>query len=126
MFSPHPPKSHWYYLIQCTLQNDEQIELFKNQGLVTWNGTSPFTWDEPVPFHVNVGNHRWFKLFEMMNSGGNNQEVRLLFGQFLCREYNRRHRIRIRNFTIYYFSQIQNLDGTRGSPQKQVFWDHVC
>lgn len=126
MFAPHPPKSNWYYLIHCVAQDGTEFELFKNRGLHTWEGTTPFTYDEPVPFYDNVGNHRWFKIMEMMNSGQNNQAVRLLFGQYICREYNRRHRNRIKNFTIYYFSQIQNLDGTRGSPQKQIFWEHTC
>jgi hypothetical protein len=33
MFSPHPPKAHWYYVIQAIQDDGSEFELFKNEGL---------------------------------------------------------------------------------------------
>lgn len=33
MFSPHPPKAHWYYVIQAYKDDGTEFELFKDEGI---------------------------------------------------------------------------------------------
>jgi len=128
MFSPRPPSVHWWYIIDGRLENDTEIEIFKNEGIFNWQGNVPVTWEKPEPFHLSFRSHRWFKFFEMMNFNEHNREIRELFAKYICREWNWRHLEpeKLYTFTIYWMNEVQNLDGTRSPVPKQALWEHFC
>jgi len=128
MFSPHPPKAHWYYVIQAEMDDGDEMELFRNQGIFRWEGNKPFSFDKPDPFHLSFKNHRWYKFFEMGFNGDNHESVRLNFGRWLCREWNSRHSgaEKLHRYKVHFLLEWQNLYGKRNPPTKQILWDHIC
>jgi len=128
MFSPHPPKAHWYYIFQAELEDGREVEIFKNEGLFRWEYNIPFNFDKPEPFAPSFKNHRWYKFFEMGFNGANHENVRLNFGRWVCREWNARHEgnDRLYHYTVHFLLEWQNLYGDRNPPTKQVLWDHIC
>lgn len=128
MFSPHPPKAHWYYVIQAQGDTGEEFELFRNEGIFKWEGNKPFSFDKPSPFHLSFKNHRWYKFFEMGFNGDHHENIRLNFGRWICREYNSVHsgKERLYTFKVWFMLEWQALYGGRAPPSKQVLWEHVC
>lgn len=128
MFSPHPPKAHWYYVIQAYNDKGEEFELFRNEGIFKWEGNTPFSFDKPSPFHTSFKNHRWYKFFEMGFNGEGHENVRLAFGRWVCREYNTLHlgADRLHTYKVWFLLEWQTLYGGRAPPTKQVLWEHMC
>jgi CRISPR/Cas system CMR-associated protein Cmr1 (group 7 of RAMP superfamily) len=86
------------------------------------------TWEKADPYAASVGDHRWFKFYEMMNYNANHKEIRELYGKYICREYNKRRSDpsqRLYTFTIYLMQENQNLDGTRTPLPKQAMWYYL-
>jgi len=128
MFSPHPPKAHWYYVIQAYQHDGTEFELFKNEGIFKWEGNKPFNFDKPNPFHLSFKNHRWYKFFEMGFNGDGHENIRLNFGRWVCREYNAVHSgdERLHSYKVWFLLEWQQLYGERSAPSKQVLWEHMC
>jgi len=128
MFSPHPPKSHWWYVFEGNLDDGTQVEIFKNEGLWNWEPNQPFNFDKPDPFSNSFGNHRWYKYFENGYNGRDTETLRLNFGRYLCREYNSRHfgSKMLYKFTIHFVIEHQNADGTRTPYTHSPLWNHIC
>jgi len=109
MFAPRPPDSWWYYNIDATLDDGRNVELFNNGGIFTWE-PSEQTWQRPDVFYVAFKNHRWFKYFENgLNSHAENSLLRLNFGRWICREYNKRHsgKDKLWKFSLYFVRRRQ-------------------
>ena len=127
MFSPQPPSSNWWINIKAQLVDGIELELFSDEGLFRWVGTN-FTGEPPNPVHKSFKNHRWFKYFE---NGFNSDfgDIRLLFGRYICREWNARHnkgRI-LWTFQVLLTSESINLDGSK--PVRflpNTLWNHQC
>jgi len=128
MFSPRPPTNHWYYVMVGTLDDASEIDVWKNESIFHWHGYRPVTFDKPDPFHLTVKSHRWFKFYEMYNNNDHNSEIRNLFGQYMCREWNKRHDEGqlLKSFKVHYMNEEQNLDGTRTPLGSTLIWDHTC
>jgi len=128
MFSPHPPKSHWWYVIEAKLDNGTTTEIFKNEGLWNWEGNSPFNFEKPDPFYKSFGNHRWYKYFENGYNSKDSESLRLNFGRYLCREWNARHRgaSMLHTFTVHFVIESQRDDGTRTPFTHSPLWNHIC
>eukprot|EP01133_Synstelium_polycarpum_P009234 gene9234-10832_t len=129
MFSPRPPSVHWWYTFEAELDDGSQTEIWNNQQLFHWKGNpAPYSRDKPNPYPDCIGNHRWFKIYENLNTGTGYEIVRLGMGRWVCREWNRLHPLdkRIHKFNIVYRNEKQNLDNTRTLLNDVVLWSHVC
>jgi len=131
VFAPRPPDSFWWYNMPGTLDNGTQVELWANAGLFTWE-PNPMSWDKPNPVYISFKNHRWFKYFENgLNSHPNNDVLRLHFGRWICREYNKRHSgaERLFKFEIWLMNERIDgvkMDGSRIFMGKYNMWNHQC
>lgn len=129
MFSPGPPRINWWYTIEGALDDGTKVELWLN-GLQKWEAVhEPYSVAKPTNLGEVTGNHRWVKYYEFLNWGGNSEDIRLHFGRYVCREYNRRHwgRERLWQWNLVFHTEENQLDGKPPIPQKDVnFWSHYC
>ena len=88
------PTDNFWYSIAAETHDGTQFELFQRQGLKLWRGTlgvNASAVPPPNDLYYSIGNHRWFKYFENgINNSPHNMALRLHFGRWVCREYNRR------------------------------------
>ncbi|KYR01403.1 hypothetical protein DLAC_01993 [Tieghemostelium lacteum] len=128
MFSPSPPKYHWWHVIHGSLVDGTPVELFKDEGLFRMEINTIVNFDKPVPFYKSYGNHRWFKYFEVGYNQNGNEGLRLELAGYICREFNKKHfdDQRLHKFKVYLVWEFQNLDGTVNPPENSVQWDHLC
>eukprot|EP01132_Coremiostelium_polycephalum_P007513 gene7513-9234_t len=128
MFSPAPPKTHWWHVIHGYLEDGTQVELFKDEGLFKFEINTKVNFDKPDPFYPSYGNHRWFKYWENGFNSFGADPMRLELGRYICREFNSRHHgdKMLYKFNIYFVHEFMNLDGSTTAPQFQSLWNHVC
>jgi len=128
MFSPRPPNTHWWYVIEGQLDDGTPMELFKHESIFNWQGSTPISWDKPDPFHASIKSHRWFKLYEMLNSNQFHKQIRESYAKYICREWNSRHegKERLYTFKLWYLTEFQPLEGPREPRGKQNLWEHIC
>jgi len=130
MFSPAPPQYSWFYHIEGELDNGTKIELFANEGLFTWE-PSPFTFEKPIVWR-ELKNHRWFKYMENgINSHPKNEQLRLYFGSYVCKEYNALHHgtERLYTFSLHMVTEDTNKwdpFAPRNRRPVQTLWRHLC
>lgn len=131
VFAPRPPDSYWWYNIHGELDNGTEVELWANGGLFTWE-PNPSHWEKPNPVYISFKNHRWFKYYENgLNTHPNNDLLRLNFGRWICREFNKRHYgpHRLWKFDIFLMNErldTQKMDGSRIFTGKYSLWGHLC
>jgi len=129
MFAPRPPNQWWYYNIDAQLDDGQSVELFSKGALFTHIPNNQ-TWEKPNPFYIAFKNHRWFKYFENgINTSGSNQLLRLHFGRWICREYNKVHRgsEKLYKFSLWLISENDpDMDLKRSEIGKQILWNHIC
>ncbi|EGC30184.1 hypothetical protein DICPUDRAFT_158103 [Dictyostelium purpureum] len=128
MFSPAPPKTHWWHVIHGELEDGTKVELFKNEGIFNFNINTVVNFEKPNPFYKSYGNHRWFKYWENGYNQANSDSMRLEMGRYICRQFNNRHLgdEMLYKFSVYFVHEFQHLDGTVTAPQHQTLWNHVC
>lgn len=132
MFSPRPPDVNWWYNIKGELDNGTFVELFSEGGLHSMEPSPYIGLTKPPSTIKAFKNHRWFKLFEVgINSHRHADTLRLSFGRWVCREYNKRHsgKQALYKHDIHFVSErldMQKLDGSRFPPQSSVLWRHQC
>lgn len=128
MFSPHPPDASWWYIIEGTLVNEDIVEMHRDRGMFEWKGVPLNDWSPPASVPDTIGNHRWFKFYEQVNNNHANAAIRLHWGRYICREWNKRHGYyeRVYEFKIWWLSRRVFLDGSRKDQPKQQLWHHVC
>eukprot|EP01133_Synstelium_polycarpum_P012399 gene12399-14551_t len=93
MFSPAPPKTHWWHAIHGDLEDGTQVELFKNNTFHDMGGpiNTVVDFEKPIPFDTTYGNHRWFKYWENGFNAYGGDALRLEAGRFICRQFNAKH-----------------------------------
>ncbi|KAN0018302.1 hypothetical protein ACTFIU_010917 [Dictyostelium citrinum] len=128
MFSPSPPKTHWWHVIHGELDDGTKVELFKNEGMFNFQINTEVNFEKPDPFYKSYGNHRWFKYYENGYNQANSDSMRLEHGRYLCREFNKRHtgHEQLYKFSVFFVHEFQNLDGTVGPKNHFSLWDHIC
>jgi len=97
--------------------------------MFNWEPNIPVRWEKPDPYHLSFKNHRWFKYYENgINTHPNNDQLRLNWGRYICREYNARHfgKERLYKFSIHWMNELANPDSKRILQPKQTLWNHVC
>jgi hypothetical protein len=128
MFSPHPPKESFWYVIVGQLVNDETVELFRNGALHTFKPNKEVIWSRPENLLASFKNHRWFKVFEIGLNWPNHDYVRQSFGWWLCREYNSRYTggEQLWKFELNLVREGILLDGKRGNLLRNILWTQTC
>ncbi|GAM20519.1 hypothetical protein SAMD00019534_036940 [Acytostelium subglobosum LB1] len=129
MFSPRPPAVLWWYSFEAELDNGASTELWANDGMFTMKGNpAPFSVGKPWPYASCVGNHRWFKMYEIYNAGTNFEIVRRGFGKWLCNEWNSQHAggERLYKFNVVYRSEQQHYNYTTSPLDPMVLWTQQC
>lgn len=128
MFSPGPPRLNWWYTIEGLRDDTSKIEIWRN-GLQNWKPElAPFSVAKPESLGDTVGNHRWIKFYEFFNWGENLDVVRLNFGRYLCREWNKRYRgtERLWKYNIIFHREENILNAPPQPLNDIVFWGHEC
>lgn len=131
MFAPRPPDITWWYNFEGWLDDGSHVELFNNGAMHNFVANHPHTFEKP-DIHLSIGNHRWFKLFENgLNSHAQREDIRLYFGRWFCREYNKRNpgTKRVHKYTIHFVFErldMEKLDGSRFPPARETIWNHLC
>jgi hypothetical protein len=128
MFSPSPPTTHWWYVINAETDTGEKFDLFKNAGLFNWKGTAPVSYDKPDSIHESFKNYRWYRYYESGYNPGHRTDIRLSFGRWICKSYNARHfkTERLFHFRVHLVKEDQNPDGDRDNQRTEELWAHVC
>eukprot|EP01102_Stenamoeba_stenopodia_P006848 TRINITY_DN1914_c0_g1_i1.p1 TRINITY_DN1914_c0_g1~~TRINITY_DN1914_c0_g1_i1.p1 ORF type:complete len:648 (-),score=135.27 TRINITY_DN1914_c0_g1_i1:109-2052(-) len=129
MFSPTPPHHHFWHVIEATLEDGSVVELLKDGALWTWTPNEPFTFDPPKSQYYTYNSHPWYKFWENFNWSEDPEPLRLGFGRWICREYNKRHGgtpKQLKTFNIWILWERINLDYTRSPGEKEVLWQHIC
>merc|ERR1711988_795655 len=120
----------WWYFIEGRLSNNSTLELFHNQGMFNWKGSTDMSKEKRWNFYKSVSNHRWMKFYETINYGSAGSEpMKLELGKYICREWNARHSAKeqLRSFTILKLVQGTPLPGQQPySIREEVFWTHEC
>jgi len=126
MFSPRPPDGDFWLIIEGNLTSGEAVELFRDEGIWKWEGNE-MTYDPPEPFYKSFKSHRWYKYFEVYVQE-NQEPLRLEFGKFICREWNRRYEDEdvLQTFNIWIMEHTHLLDGTDGEPYGNIIYSHTC
>jgi hypothetical protein len=130
MFSPRPPDTWFYYAMLGTLDSGEKVELWRDQQRLTRWELREASSAPPKSLVESIGNHRWFKLYETVNSE-NSDPLRLALGRYICREWNRRHggEERLATYEIHLIQVLIQLPWDNEPPQPQfdnVIWTHTC
>lgn len=129
MFSPGPPHHHFWHVIPAQLADGTEVELFKDGALWNWTPNQKFTWDPPVDQYKTYNSHPWYKFWENFNWNEESETLRLNFGRWICREYNKIHKgtpKELKTFQIWIVWESVNLDGTRTRGDKENLWSHIC
>lgn len=126
MFAPKPPSINWWYVYEAELENGTTVDFFRNRGIYTWE-PSPLDWEKP-DINKCIGNHRWWKFFESYNDHPNHAALRLSYGRWLCREWNKRKNVHqhLFKFNVWWLSEWNHLDGTHSFHEKLLLWEHMC
>ncbi|KYR02175.1 hypothetical protein DLAC_00989 [Tieghemostelium lacteum] len=127
MFSPSPPKIHWWTVIHGVLVDGTPVELFKNEGIFNFEINTDVSYDKPDPFYKSYGNHRWLKYWEGF-CRPNSELLRLALGRYICKQFNSKHSggDQLKRFSIYFVYELQNLDGSLTPANHEAQTDHIC
>ncbi|PRP89039.1 hypothetical protein PROFUN_02317 [Planoprotostelium fungivorum] len=130
MFSPNPPRTDWYFILEGKLVNGTDVELFGNEGLFTTTYRPYDDLEQPKPYR-NYKNHRWFKYLENgVCYSDKNEVLRLHWGRFICREYNAKFEYleSLSTFSIKrkWISLHPETDERVQTPNFEVLWNHRC
>lgn len=130
MFSPNPPHGSFWYVMPGETLGGEQIEIFDNGGLFTWEpNRGPIDWNAfPANFLTNFKSHRWFKIWENGFNQPSNDWLRLSMGRYICREYNSHHKgpDALAAYQIWITHSLVNEDGTKKVSGRSLLWSHQC
>eukprot|EP01102_Stenamoeba_stenopodia_P012346 TRINITY_DN3886_c0_g1_i1.p1 TRINITY_DN3886_c0_g1~~TRINITY_DN3886_c0_g1_i1.p1 ORF type:complete len:621 (-),score=108.65 TRINITY_DN3886_c0_g1_i1:36-1898(-) len=132
MFSPNPPHEYFYFVYaDAEFDNGTRFQLFHSRGEFRWsNENATIVWEEPEHLSEVFGNHRWFKLYELMvNSYGVlSEKLKLEYGRWICRTVNggRTNRQQLFHYSLYLMRVAVYNDNYKSDPSKSLFWEHFC
>jgi len=126
MFAPRPPNIDWWFVLEASLSDGSNIDLWGNGGLFNWEGR-PLAFDKGDVVS-GYKRHRWFKYFERYANHQSNNVIRLHFGRYVCRTYNSKHSNskRLSTFKMWWVFEFQQMDGSVTSGGRNLLWEHIC
>lgn len=119
MFAPFPLKDDGWYVIPGVLRNGTQIDVYA--------GGAPVSWEKPKLISATYRNFRWRKY--MMNLWLRTyNEHRILYGRYLCREWNKSHgpAEQLMTFEIFFMLKETQPDYREPTVRKESLWRHHC
>lgn len=119
MFSPYPSLDDGWYIIPGTLVSGQEVDLFRHGRAVTYV--------KPADIAAEYGDQYWRKY--MIRLWENHQtEYRLVYGQYLCRQWNSRHTGEdvVQSFDIQFMREETLRDGTEAAGVLVTIWQHKC
>ncbi len=95
MFAPYPMTDDGWYIIEAKFLDDSTYDILNDK---------PFDVEKPKNVAVTYGDSSWQKY--MMNLWlAENIKHRVLFGNFLCRKWNRENYHKIKSFKLYFMHE---------------------
>ena len=122
MFSPRPLTDDGWYIINSTLKDGTNFDLFNNR-----EGEQPIDWEKPKWVAQTYKNQRWRKY--MMNIWlKKNKDHRLYYGKYLCRSWNKKYNKnkQLNKFEIIFMREDTLPNYKLPEPKKVVIWRHNC
>lgn len=120
MFAPYPFRDDGWYVIEAVLFNGERMDPLQQDHKINFN--------KPLSVAATVSSAFWRKyLLNLRDRDYSGHWV--LFGKYICREWNNRHfhNERINTFKIYYMSEMSSgANQLEPVPDKQFMWRHYC
>ncbi len=125
MFAPSPSREDGWYVIPGNLRDGQRTDLMS----VTRDdyGLHKVSWKKPQDVNATFKNEHWRKYMENLYSQ-QHADQRLYFGQYICRQWNARHKgaEQLETFKITYMLEMTQPNYRHSTPQKVVLWDHSC
>lgn len=118
MFSPGPPLDDGWYVMLGALRDGREVDL--------WSGLPP---DPRKPESVSGSqrNARWIKYLENLRLPAQVHHRRL-FGDYLCREWNRDHQggATLDRLSLFVFLELTVPPDRELEPQSLLIWSQAC
>ena len=118
LFAPFPATEDGWFVFAATTIDGEVFEL---------RSGAEVSFDKPANVSESLGPKRWKKY--MMNLGESQNGIhRRLYGNYLCRDWNRRHSAARRLASVRMFMVRERTlhDGSEEAPMRGVLWNQVC
>ncbi|EGC30337.1 hypothetical protein DICPUDRAFT_41586 [Dictyostelium purpureum] len=126
MFSPYPSKDNGWMVYPGELSDGTFIDIFTGQNI---------TYEKPALISSTFPTQRWRK-YLMNLQGSGFKEKRLLYGRYLCREWNwfgRHPENQLKSFKLIFMWQLtptfpteKNPNPTALPPEPIELWSHYC
>lgn len=119
MFAPKPFRDDGWYVIPGRLRNGKVVDVFRDG--------KELSWEKPENIKADYKIYRWRKYMRNIWSR-KNADYRLHYGRYLCRNWNRNHKLKdqLLTFDIYYMKET-NLDNYMTAEVEKVhLWRHQC
>eukprot|EP01112_Ceratiomyxa_fruticulosa_P022721 TRINITY_DN841_c0_g1_i14.p1 TRINITY_DN841_c0_g1~~TRINITY_DN841_c0_g1_i14.p1 ORF type:complete len:684 (+),score=98.01 TRINITY_DN841_c0_g1_i14:1092-3143(+) len=136
MFSPHPPKEDGWLVMPGNLHNGTQVNIFAGKGVSDGLGDpggpgfTEVSYEKPALVSHQFAIQRWRKYLMNLESSSQ-QDKRLHYGRYLCREWNwwGRHPggAQLKDFKIIFM--VEKTPPPGEAPQKPFpieLWSHTC
>ena len=120
MFAPYPTNEDGYYVIPGKLRDGSSVNVY--------TGQTEISYDKPKNMAYTYQDQRWQKY--MMNLWQQDfSEYRLGYGQYLCREWNKKnpYEKNLMTFDIVYMLEVTNMNTLKEEEIEPVtIWQHDC
>ena len=134
MFASIASRTGWL-LIPGRLKDGTQLDLFQDGGpLPHWSASQtgePPRWTHPSPILYQVKDYRWLGFIDRLAFGKRGDEQRLLYGRYLCREWNGQHdgMQQLETLDMFFMSRPvlpEYPHYTDGDYEQVLLWTHRC
>jgi hypothetical protein len=126
MFAPSPPSVDGWYVIPGTLRSGREVDLVS----VTHDDYKMYavSYEKPQYAADTYETNHWRKYMERVGDNDYPDDLRLLFGDYLCDEWNARHKgsEHLVSFEAIYMIEETLPDNQRDELEKVLLWDQSC
>ena len=116
MFAPHPPLDDGWYVMPGRTEKGREVDV--------WRG-GPVSWAKPADVAASYGHKRWNKYLDNL-SRERYLYHRPLFGEYVCRRWNRAHAGQDRLLEFQMVLMLERYDTPHAAPQPTFLWAQRC
>ncbi len=121
IFAPNPPRDDGWHVIVGRLQDDTEVDIFRNG--------SPVNWDKPSlgVRSAIYRNMQWRTYFINLNRAIG-KKLYPFYGEYLCRSWNTQHTNSqiLNSFDIYFMDERTVPPGEEQTVEKKLTWQQSC